>query len=57
MSNEAFRITLAFKRTADNGSVYFKPDGERFDKTSTMKLNIDTEYCITVSIRPPREIR
>jgi len=37
---------------ADDTAIYFKKDGGRFEKDTTLKMQVDTEYYFTLNIKP-----
>lgn len=53
MAASRFTVTLEI-RGVDNDTVHFKSDGARFQEVSTVKLNVQKTYKVTVTLRPQR---
>ncbi|KAL3874095.1 hypothetical protein ACJMK2_037157 [Sinanodonta woodiana] len=52
-----FKCSLFIKKMKDDGTVYLKQDGERFEQAQTIKLNTNTDYEVRLNIRPALELR
>lgn len=56
-SGRNFKIVLSLQREGNNNSdVHYKGDGTRFGSESTIKLNVETAYTLTVCFRPPQRL-
>jgi len=47
-----YKISLSLKKDENEEPVYQKQDGQRFSKSQTVKLNINTAYIVKLVIRP-----
>ncbi|XP_045165252.1 uncharacterized protein LOC123529107 [Mercenaria mercenaria] len=47
-----FKVTFRLVDKKSGGVVSYKQDGQRFGQSVTVKLNTDTEYELTVTVRP-----
>ncbi|RUS84281.1 hypothetical protein EGW08_007974 [Elysia chlorotica] len=52
-----FKLQISFRRTEDDGPVFQKQDGERFDSSITVKLNVNTKYTVFLTTRPARPVK
>lgn len=52
-----FKVLFQISVNKTDENVFFKPDGQRFEKAMTVKLNADTEYTLCFSIRPPLDLQ
>lgn len=50
-----FMLNIAVRKTEEK--VFFKPDGQRFAKPMTVKLNADKEYGICLYFRPALQLQ
>ncbi|GFO48180.1 hypothetical protein PoB_007468500 [Plakobranchus ocellatus] len=51
-----FKLQISFRRTEDDGPVFQKQDGERFDSNITVKFNVNTKYSVSLTARPARPV-
>lgn len=49
---QLIKVSVALKTTPNDGPVYFKTDGTRFDQNRTIKLLTGTKYKIEVVVKP-----
>ncbi|KAF4090006.1 hypothetical protein AMELA_G00044810 [Ameiurus melas] len=49
---QLIKVALSLKTTPDDGPVFFKADGTRFDQNRTIKLLTGTKYKIEVTVKP-----
>lgn len=47
-----FKTVISLHREGNNSEVHYKNDGTRFGSESTIKLNVETPYILTVCFRP-----
>ena len=47
-----FKLVLEIQRKDTSEPVSHKIDGQRFDHTNTVKLNVNTFYNVSVTFRP-----
>lgn len=47
-----FKLVLEIRKKDGNELVCHKIDGQRFGHTNTVKLNVNTDYDIRVTLRP-----
>ncbi|CAN8022987.1 unnamed protein product [Ixodes persulcatus] len=53
----SFKTVLSLQREGNNDNeVHYKVDGTRFGSESTLKLNVETAYVLTVCFRPPQTL-
>ena len=51
-----FEVLLELKSCPDGKSVSFKQDGQRFAKTTTVKLCVDQSYTLNLLFRPAHKL-
>lgn len=49
---QLIKIAVSLKTTPNEGPVFFKTDGTRFDQSRTIKLLTGTKYKIEVVVKP-----
>ncbi|KAK8781859.1 hypothetical protein V5799_016802 [Amblyomma americanum] len=56
-SSRSFKVVLTLQREGNNHSdVHYKVDGTRFGSESTIKLNVETAYTLTLCFRPAQTL-
>ncbi|XP_049274779.1 CB1 cannabinoid receptor-interacting protein 1 [Rhipicephalus sanguineus] len=56
-SSRSFKVVLTMQREGNNnGDVHYKVDGTRFGSESTIKLNVETSYTLTLCFRPAQTL-
>lgn len=55
--SRSFKVVLSMQREGNNhGDVHYKVDGARFGTESTIKLNVETSYTLTLCFRPAQTL-
>ncbi|XP_070383591.1 CB1 cannabinoid receptor-interacting protein 1-like isoform X1 [Dermacentor albipictus] len=55
--SRSFKVVLSLQREGNNhGDVHYKVDGARFGTESTIKLNVETSYTLTLCFRPAQTL-
>lgn len=49
---QLIKVSVSLKTTPNEGPVFFKTDGTRFDQSRTIKLLTGTKYKIEVVVKP-----
>ncbi|XP_059156301.1 CB1 cannabinoid receptor-interacting protein 1-like [Physella acuta] len=52
-----FKLQFSLRRSEDDGPVFKKQDGDRFESAITVKLNANTKYTVFLTSRPARSIK
>ncbi|XP_069117545.1 CB1 cannabinoid receptor-interacting protein 1-like [Argopecten irradians] len=52
-----YKISMSLRKQDNDEPVYHKQDGERFSKSQTVKMNINTDYWIKLTIKPSMILR
>ncbi|KAH9490305.1 hypothetical protein Btru_034917 [Bulinus truncatus] len=52
-----FKIQFSLRKTENDGPIYKKQDGDRFESNITVKLNANTKYTVFLTTRPARTIQ
>lgn len=56
-TSRSFKVILSLQREGNNqGDVHYKVDGTRFGSESTIKLNVETAYLLTLCFRPAQTL-
>ncbi|XP_077530143.1 CB1 cannabinoid receptor-interacting protein 1-like [Haemaphysalis longicornis] len=56
-TSRSFKVILSLHREGNNqGDVHYKVDGTRFGSESTIKLNVETPYLLTLCFRPAQTL-
>lgn len=50
-----FKVVISLTKEGGAG-IFYKIDGERFESKTTVKLNVETKYILTVTSRPPQTL-